>query len=458
MRCRIVIVRCCEQSLRRYNLKANHNPERYFQTSSVVVSNHYEDTIWKQITTCIVRLSGDCRLWAIITKIQSESKSQQKQTSRRTGIRCEQSLRRYNLKANHNIWFEVPCWFVVVSNHYEDTIWKQITTFLRHLQNVNQLWAIITKIQSESKSQPLVVSDWIELGCEQSLRRYNLKANHNLPQIVALVCMLWAIITKIQSESKSQHIKQHIAVRFSCEQSLRRYNLKANHNDLELMTSAVKVVSNHYEDTIWKQITTVYPWMLPSDRLWAIITKIQSESKSQPLMYTNLVPTCCEQSLRRYNLKANHNGGIFFNAENQLWAIITKIQSESKSQRSSLPSVRLKRCEQSLRRYNLKANHNGRSHHTSDVTLWAIITKIQSESKSQLSTRTSEPVHRCEQSLRRYNLKANHNWLFGKQTLNQLWAIITKIQSESKSQRLFKSLLVRDSCEQSLRRYNLKVQ
>ncbi len=42
---------------------------------------------------------------------------------------------------------------VVVSNHYEDTIWKQITTEGFDTPAEQQLWAIITKIQSESKSQ-----------------------------------------------------------------------------------------------------------------------------------------------------------------------------------------------------------------------------------------------------------------------------------------------------------------
>ncbi len=220
-------------------------------------------------------------LWAIITKIQSESKSQP-----------SQPLNRCN---------------GVVSNHYEDTIWKQITTSDWIELDFRSLWAIITKIQSESKSQPSVLNACSAACCEQSLRRYNLKANHNsdlcdklrkrvvsnhyedtiwkqittASRSLATRNKLWAIITKIQSESKSQHLFHLINSSVSCEQSLRRYNLKANHNELGNKRNKVKVVSNHYEDTIWKQITTV-----------TLQVKIL---------------TCCEQSLRRYNLKANHN-------------------------------------------------------------------------------------------------------------------------------------------------------
>ncbi len=176
-------------------------------------------------------------LWAIITKIQSESKSQPVYRISQTVYGCEQSLRRYNLKANHNRLYSEQLVFQVVSNHYEDTIWKQITTGTVCERARIQLWAIITKIQSESKSQP--VTRW-----------------------------------KLQPRC--------------CEQSLRRYNLKANHNWYGVRTCANPVVSNHYEDTIWKQITTIRMMQKLTLTLWAIITKIQSESKSQrPLCFFN---------------------------------------------------------------------------------------------------------------------------------------------------------------------------
>ncbi len=169
-------------------------------------------------------------LWAIITKIQSESKSQPGILHTQYSQSCEQSLRRYNLKANHNVGVNEVKLSLVVSNHYEDTIWKQITTCLFYFCGSNVLWAIITKIQSESKSQRTIQDNNNQMSCEQSLRRYNLKANHN-----------WILAGLL----------------------------------------VVSVVSNHYEDTIWKQITT-------------------------PPSFHQLIQGC-EQSLRRYNLKANHN-------------------------------------------------------------------------------------------------------------------------------------------------------
>ncbi len=244
------------------------------------MSNHYEDTIWKQITTWYHKLHiSNC---------------------------CEQSLRRYNLKANHNLKSQHPCIAKVVSNHYEDTIWKQITTV----------------VDGE-------ICVWC---CEQSLRRYNLKANHNSFHFGIIRQLLWAIITKIQSESKSQRTV---------------YTFQPD-----------PVVSNHYEDTIWKQITTRRCKCSYNSALWAIITKIQSESKSQQYAPCFVCTICCEQSLRRYNLKANHNVRkpyhlaslvVSNHYEDTIWKQITTCKV-------LLPL--LLRCEQSLRRYNLKANHN----------------------------------------------------------------------------------------------------
>ncbi len=220
-----------------------------------------------------------------------------------------------------------------MSNHYEDTIWKQITTCCFVFCADRKLWAIITKIQSESKSQLNVELFKLLHCCEQSLRRYNLKANHNnaLCDVVGGYC---------------------------CEQSLRRYNLKANHNVTGARQMAVNVVSNHYEDTIWKQITTHLFEPLQLQSLWAIITKIQSESKSQ-------------QALKGYagaNVVSNHyedtiwkqitTKRLYIRKRRWLWAIITKIQSESKSQLPLPLNPSQSGCEQSLRRYNLKANHN----------------------------------------------------------------------------------------------------
>ncbi len=168
------------------------------------MSNHYEDTIWKQITTATADIWTVFLLWAIITKIQSESKSQLHLTLTVPHTRCEQSLRRYNLKANHNPPEGRNNYMRVVSNHYEDTIWKQITTLRLNAKPSTTLWAIITKIQSESKSQRVATCRVVRVCCEQSLRRYNLKANHNGNSSLVFVQWLWAIITKIQSESKSQ--------------------------------------------------------------------------------------------------------------------------------------------------------------------------------------------------------------------------------------------------------------
>src|SRR6218665_500205 len=113
------------------------------------------------------------------SKIQFESKSQQKLNSGANLICCFSIRQRYNLKANHN---------------------------------------------------PL---GWEALTCPRcfSIRqRYNLKANHNSKRVKVPVKMLFFNTSKIQFESKSQQPPCFGEIRLCCFSIRQRYNLKANHN------------------------------------------------------------------------------------------------------------------------------------------------------------------------------------------------------------------------------------
>ena len=92
----------CFQSLKDTNLKANHNKEAILNGASNVVSNRSKILIWKQITTeSVIPLPVMC---------------------------CFQSLKDTNLKANHNAVVRHAVPFGVVSNRSKILIWKQITT------------------------------------------------------------------------------------------------------------------------------------------------------------------------------------------------------------------------------------------------------------------------------------------------------------------------------------------
>ena len=244
-----------------------------------------KDTIfWKQITTASSSFSWLSMLF-IKSKIQfSESKSQRYQ-SRYAEYKCCLSSQRYNfLKANHNVHIN---WYItnIVVYQVKDTIfWKQITTSLRNLPIVMELF-IKSKIQfSESKSQRQVNTLLLNFVV------YQVKDTIFWKQITtsSFLFSIWNklfIKSKIQfSESKSQ-LKQFSSDFGICCLSSQRYNfLKANHNFDNNRGCSISVVYQVKDTIFWKQITTLELSTTCYVRLF-IKSKIQfSESKSQQLI------------------------------------------------------------------------------------------------------------------------------------------------------------------------------
>jgi len=211
----------------RYNLKANHNKVLLNQAQIIVVvsmskiqSESKSQQGYNLIDFFVVVVS--------MSKIQSESKSQQNGEPRKGIDGC--------------------------GIYVKDTIWKQITTGIADGSIGRVLWYL----------------------CQ----RYNLKANHNYFQKKQELITVVVSMSKIQSESKSQHA----------------------HCIANLLTRC----GIYVKDTIWKQITTrLYPRFRGS-WLWYL----------------------CQ----RYNLKANHNPLLAVHITRNVVVSMSKIQSESKSQ------------------------------------------------------------------------------------------------------------------------------
>ena len=171
-------------SSQRYNfLKANHNIVR-LQSFFVLVVYQVKDTIfWKQITTHILFDTNVFPLF-IKSKIQFfESKSQRQQVFGYYAESCLSSQRYNFLKANHNKKSTTITEAMVVYQVKDTIFWKQITTYLCGLNQLN---------------------------CCLSSQRYNfLKANHNrwkgksiLTTVVYQVkdTIFWKQITTLQQE------------------------------------------------------------------------------------------------------------------------------------------------------------------------------------------------------------------------------------------------------------------
>ena len=293
---------------------------------------------------------------------------------------------------------------------------------------------------------------------------------------------MWFICAKIQFESNSQRVLINAAKVSRCGLSVRRYNLKAIHNDIPTILWRRWGVVYLCEDTIWKQFTTpvIVRWYRVS--VWFICAKIQFESNSQLFVFLRSCFYGCGLSVRRYNLKAIHNTsqrrklqeiGVVYLCEDTIWKQFTTHVRQIKHFRGVVYL-----CEDTIWKqfttWSMGTMLSG--------VVWFICAKIQFESNSQLGNIQHPPAFRCGLSVRRYNLKAIHNsrlmllkvrrgvvylcedtiWkqfttdVGTQQEADAVWFICAKIQFESNSQPadLFGGDWV--GCGLSVRRYNLK--
>ena len=177
-------------------------------------------------------------------------------------------------------------------------------------------------------------------------------------------------MSKIQSESNSQPAKVSYYLVCSCDQ--------------------------YVKDTIWKQFTTADWWLSYGQLLW---------------------PIC-----QRYNLKAIHN---VTKTTKKRFCVVTnmsKIQSESNSQPFPFFNSNSPRCDQYVK-----------------DTIWKQFTTYH------------EPLHLTLQLwpiCQRYNLKAIHNTYTGTRDTPRVVTNMSKIQSESNSQLLMINLKFLSRCDQ----------
>ena len=220
----------CGFLCQRYNLKAIHNSVEKEEDLVIAVVSYVKDTIWKQFTTKIRKYWKRYWLWFPMSKIQSESNSQPRESWGKICFSCGFLCQRYNLKAIHNTKDGRATYIRAVVSYVKDTIWKQFTTQICTNLTSPELWFPMSKIQSESNSQQPEPSVFTYQRCGFLCQRYNLKAIHN--------------------------------------ENTRRIRNRA-------------AVVSYVKDTIWKQFTTIVKANIKDQQLWFPMSKIQSESNSQ---------------------------------------------------------------------------------------------------------------------------------------------------------------------------------
>jgi len=217
-----------------------------------------------------------------MSKIQSESNSQLSHCDCNANASCDQ--------------------------YVKDTIWKQFTTNLSDMMQATQLWPIcqrynlkaihntpslmnrqslvvtnMSKIQSESNSQPGVLGIHQVPGLWPICQRYNLKAIHNKITSEYYLNELWPIcqrynlkaihnslkmwqrlanvvtnMSKIQSESNSQHINESL-ITFKVVTNMSKIQSESNSQLNNLAVFRRYCCDQYVKDTIWKQFTTSAP-------------------------------------------------------------------------------------------------------------------------------------------------------------------------------------------------------
>ena len=218
-----------------------------------------------------------------------------------------QSIKELNLKANHNQTTAHCIRYHTVCNLSKNSIWKQITTNLLKLHEAYKLYAIYQRTQSESKSQQLTNTN-LAVNTVCNLSKNSIWKQITTDRIIELLeHQLYAIYQRTQSESKSQQQTIWCEGITDCMQSIKELNLKANHNIGDMLTATSTTVCNLSKNSIWKQITTGRVKSRGADLLYAIYQRTQSESKSQLAINNANAPSNCMQSIKELNLKANHN-------------------------------------------------------------------------------------------------------------------------------------------------------
>jgi len=240
-----------------------------------------------------------------MSKIQSESNSQLFLTACFKSLSCGSDVKDTIWKqftTGHRLrYFGISC-----GSDVKDTIWKQFTTVSDFPHFVAKLW----------------------FRCQ----RYNLKAIHNTGFLCLRFLRVVVPMSKIQSESNSQLIAVNTALQSGCGSDVKdtiwkqfttvppptlnlpalwfrcqRYNLKAIHNfgipwgqgicvvvpmskiqsesNSQLSACSLILLSccgSNVKDTIWKQFTTRVYILQKLEHVVVPMSKIQSESNSQP--------------------------------------------------------------------------------------------------------------------------------------------------------------------------------
>jgi len=165
---------------------------------------YVKDTIWKQFTTRRMRWLPERELWPICQRYNLKAIHNIARCMS-TDSRLWPICQRYNLKAIHNCDVFAPPISSVVTN--------------------------MSKIQSESNSQPLSVAQGLSYCCDQYVKDTIWKQFTTEGEIGFISLLLWPICQRYNLKA-IHNIHLFVIVGFMLWPICQRYNLKAIHNSV----------------------------------------------------------------------------------------------------------------------------------------------------------------------------------------------------------------------------------
>ena len=154
----------------------------------------------------------------------------------------------------------------------------------------------------------------------------NFQANHNNLKDMRVLLLLLLLPQRYKFSSKSQPILQNIHLCKSCCCYRKGTNFQANHNsELGMYIPAVVVVATA-KVQIFKQITTLTPFLRMVSMLLLLPQRYKFSSKSQLMSVGSAICGSCCCYRKGTNFQANHNQTALTYCQAQVVVATAKVQ------------------------------------------------------------------------------------------------------------------------------------
>ena len=160
-------------------MRANHNAKPSMPKAIPAVMYGTKLQKWEQITTRLIMLSLNMKLWCMVQSYKNESKSQHNTNRTCQCSSCDVWYKVTKMRANHNNSSSVTVSMFAVMYGTKLQKWEQITTDGHVQYHSDSLWCMVQSYKNESKSQLWWSSSYRSPCCDVWYKVTKMRANHN---------------------------------------------------------------------------------------------------------------------------------------------------------------------------------------------------------------------------------------------------------------------------------------